>query len=59
MASLIALPSRSDAFKDYKPSRNAHTSILTGTASAATGDSKVIRLNLTRGCTTRVSTSVS
>ncbi|WOO85803.1 Cullin-4A [Vanrija pseudolonga] len=48
MASLITLPRRSDAFTDYKPSRNAHTSILTGTASAATGDSKVIRLNLTQ-----------
>jgi hypothetical protein len=46
MASLVVFPRRTDAFSAYRPSRNAHTDILTASSSAHTG--KVITLNVKR-----------
>ncbi|BEI84475.1 hypothetical protein CcaverHIS002_0410790 [Cutaneotrichosporon cavernicola] len=44
MASLFSFPSRTDAFSAYRPSRNAHTDILTASSSARTG--RIVTLNV-------------
>lgn len=48
MASLLALPQRSDAFTAYRPSKNAHVDFLTSDAAGpsrdAARDVKVIKL---------------
>lgn len=46
MASLVMFPSRTDAFKNYRPSSNAHTDILTSSSRASAG--KVVTLNVHR-----------
>lgn len=42
MPPLVALPSRSDAFSDYRPSRNAHTDLLTSKRSGG----RIVKIGL-------------
>ena len=42
MPPLVALPSRSDAFSDYRPSRNAHTDLLTNKRSGG----RIVKIGL-------------
>ncbi|KLT44674.1 ubiquitin-protein ligase [Cutaneotrichosporon oleaginosum] len=44
MASLVVFPHKTDAFSAYRPSRNAHTDILTASSSASNG--RVVTVNV-------------
>lgn len=42
MPPLVVLPSRSNAFSDYRPSRNAHTDLLTNKRSGG----RIVKIGL-------------
>lgn len=47
-ASLVTLPSRSDAFQNYKPSAKANRDILTASSQASSAKGQAVNVSLPR-----------